>query len=175
MLISIVVILVVVIAGVLAFAATKPPRFRVERSARIAAPADRLHNLTSDFHNWPQWSPWEKLDPAMKRTHSGAAKGTGAVYEWWGNKKAGEGRMEIIDAPVPSRVVIKLDFLKPFEAHNTIDFAFIPNGAATDVTWSMFGPSPFVSKVMGLFVNMDRMIGRDFEEGLANLKTVAER
>ena len=110
----------------------------------------------------------------MKRTYSGAAHGTGSVYEWEGNSKAGKGRMEITDSLPPSQVVIKLDFLKPFEAHNIVRFTLQPTGASTDVTWAMQGPSPYLAKIMHVFINMDRMVGRDFETGLANLKAVAE-
>jgi hypothetical protein len=114
------------------------------------------------------------MDPDLKRTYGGAARGRGAVYAWEGNRKVGQGRMEIVDAPVPSRVTIRLDFLKPFEAHNTAEFTLVPQGDVTEVTWAMTGPNLFMGKVMGLFVDMDRMIGRDFERGLANLKAVAE-
>ena len=149
--------------------------FRVQRSATINASPQRLFDLISDFRQWPSWSPWEKLDPNMKKTVSGAPKGKGAVYEWDGNKKAGKGRMEIVDAAAPSRVNIKLDFEKPFRSNNRTEFALSPQGNTTNVTWTMEGPQSFMMRVMGLFMNMDKMIGKDFEEGLANMRAIAEK
>ena len=111
----------------------------------------------------------------MKRTYSGAASGRGAVYAWDGNKNVGSGRMEILEASAPSKVVIKLDFIKPFEGHNTAEFTMLPQGDATNLTWVMHGPTPFMMKVMHVFINMDRMIGKDFEAGLANLKRLTEK
>ena len=166
---------VVVIAAVLALAATRPDTFRVERSTTIKAPPEKVYALIDDFHQWQQWSPWERLDPAMKRNHGGAPKGKGALYGWEGNKEVGKGQMEITEATPPSRVVIKLDFLAPFEAHNTAEFVLAPQGDATTVTWAMSGPNLFIGKVMSLFASMDRLVGKDFERGLANLKAVAEK
>jgi uncharacterized protein YndB with AHSA1/START domain len=166
---------VVVIAAVLALAATRPDTFRVERSTTIKAPPEKVYALIDDFHQWQQWSPWERLDPAMKRQHGGAPKGKGALYGWEGNKEVGKGQMEITEATPPSRVVIKLDFLAPFEAHNTAEFVLAPQGDATTVTWAMSGPNLFIGKVMSLFASMDRLVGKDFERGLANLKAVAEK
>lgn len=166
---------VVAIAAVLALAATRPDTFRVERSTTIKAPPEKVYALIDDFHQWQQWSPWERLDPAMKRQHGGAAKGKGALYGWEGNKEVGKGQMEITEATAPSRVVIKLDFLAPFEAHNTAEFVLVPQGDATTVTWAMFGPNLFIGKVMSLFASMDSLVGKDFERGLANLKAVAEK
>jgi len=168
------IIVVVLLAGLLGFAATRPDTFRYQRTASINAPPQKILPLILDFHNWTYWSPWEKLDPALRRTYGGAASGKGAVYEWEGNKKAGQGRMEITEAS-PSKVLIKLDFLKPFEAHNTAEFNLEPRGDATTITWAMYGPNPFIAKVMCLFVNMDKMVGKDFEAGLANLKAAAEK
>lgn len=166
---------VVFIAAVLALAATRPDTFRVERSTTIKAPPEKVYALIDDFHQWQQWSPWERLDPAMKRQHGGAPKGKGALYGWEGNKEVGKGQMEITEATPPSRVVIKLDFLAPFEAHNTAEFVLVPQGDATTVTWAMFGPNLFIGKVMSLFASMDSLVGEDFERGLANLKAVAEK
>jgi hypothetical protein len=174
MAVTIALVVLALVLVVLAIAATRPKELRVQRSARINAAPARIAPHITDFHRWNAWSPWEKLDPAMTKSHSGPASGPGAVYEWEGNRKVGKGRMEILDA-APTRVALKLDFLKPFEAHNTTEFRLDPSGDATDVTWAMYGPSPFVTRVMGVFMNMDRMIGRDFETGLANLKAVAER
>jgi uncharacterized protein YndB with AHSA1/START domain len=171
----VVVLLVIVVAAVLGVAATKPDAFRVERTASIKAPPDKIFALINDLHGWGAWSPYEKKDPAMKRTFSGAASGKGAVYEWDGNKNVGKGRMEITETSPPSRILIKLDFISPFEGHNTAEFTMVPKGDATSVTWAMDGPAPFVSKVMQVFINLDSMIGKDFEEGLANLKSLAEK
>src|SRR5262249_45288078 len=131
--IIVVVILIVGVAGLLGFAATKPDTFSIQRAASIKAPPEKIFPLINDFHNWASWSPWEKLDPALKRTYSGAASGQGAIYEWEGNKKVGKGRMEIVESSPPSRVAIKLDFLKPFEAHNTAEFALIHQSDSTNV------------------------------------------
>jgi hypothetical protein len=172
---TVVVIVLVVAAGILVYAATKPDTFRVQRSLAIKAAPDKIYALIVDLHAWRAWSPYEKKDPAMKRTFSGAASGKGAVYEWDGNKNVGTGRMEISEASAPSKVGIKLDFLKPFEAHHAAEFTMEPSGDNTIVTWAMYGSSPFMMKIMGTFMNMDRMIGDDFAVGLASLKAVAEK
>ncbi len=166
---------VVVIAAFLAYVATRPDAFRVERSTTIKAPPEKIYAQIQDLKAWAAWSPWEKKDPAMKRTFGAVTAGKGAVYEWHGDKNVGKGRMEITDAAPASRLVIKLDFLEPFEAHNTSEFALERKGDATAVTWAMYGPANFMSKLMGVFFNMDKMVGADFEAGLANLKAVAER
>ena len=171
----IVIVLVVLIAALLAFAATKPDTFSVERTATINAPPEKIFPLIADFHQWQTWSPWEKIDPTMVRTFSGAPSGQGAVYAWEGQGKAGAGRMEITSASPSSKVEIKLDFIKPFESSNVVDFTLEPEGDATKVTWSMTGPSAFITKIMCVFVSMDKMIGPDFERGLANLKAAAEK
>jgi uncharacterized protein YndB with AHSA1/START domain len=168
-------IAVVLIVVVLIYAATKPDTFRIQRTASIKAPPEKIFALLNDFHLWPSWSPWEKMDSDMKRTLSGASSGKGAVYAWDGNSKVGQGRMEIIDASPPSRLAIKLDFLRPFEAHNMVEFTLVASGDATNLTWAMNGPLPYMAKVMHVFFNMDRMVGKDFETGLANLKTIAEK
>ena len=174
MLKTIAIVVVVLIAGVLVFAATKPDTFRVQRSASIKAPPEKISAVLSDFHGWQAWSPWEKMDPAMKRSYSGAPKGKVAAYAWEGNSKVGQGRMEIIDA-APSRVALDLDFVKPFEGHNKVVFTLVPQGDATEVNWAMHGPLPYVSKVISVFCDMDGMIGKEFENGLANLKTLTEK
>jgi uncharacterized protein YndB with AHSA1/START domain len=168
-------LLAVLVAALLIYAATKPDAFRIQRSTSINAPPERVFGLINDFHNWGAWSPWEKMDPALKRTYSGAPSGKGAVYEWEGNKKVGKGRMEIKEASPPSKVVIKLDFLKPFEAHNTAEFTMERQGDSTHVTWLMHGRQPYMIKVMSTFFSMDKMVGKDFETGLANLKNNAEK
>jgi hypothetical protein len=169
------IVLAVLVAAVLGIAMTKPDSFSVQRKTSIQAPPDKICPLINDFHSWNSWSPWEKLDPAMNRTHSGAASGKGAVYEWDGNSKVGKGHMEITEVSAPSKVTIKLDFLKPFEGHNIAEFTLEPQGDSTNVTWAMHGPAPFLSKVMQVFISMDKMIGKDFESGLANLKTIVEK
>jgi hypothetical protein len=168
------VILTVAIAGVLLYAATKPDSFRVQRSAIIKAPAEKIFVLVNDLRSHMAWSPWEKKDPAMKRVHSGAASGKGAVYEWDGNKDIGAGRMEIADSSPPSKVVFKMDFIRPFEAHNIGEITLEPSGDATHVTWAIYGPSPYISKLMSVFFSFDNMIGKEFEAGLANLKAMTE-
>jgi hypothetical protein len=169
------VVLAIVIAVILILAATKPDVFRVQRVAAMQAQPEKIFSLINDFHQWGTWSPWEHRDPAMKRTFGGTESGKGAVYAWDGNKNVGAGRMEVLDAVLPSKIVIKLDFIKPFEGHNTTEFTMLPRGAATEVTWTMYGATPLIGKVMHVFINMDRMIGKDFEAGLANLKKAVEQ
>ncbi len=176
MLIPILIIIAVLVVGLLGYAATRPGTLVVSRTASINTPPEKVYAIVADFHRWAEWSPYEVRDPAMKRTLSGAAQGLGAVYEWDGNQAVGAGRMEIIDAPAPSRLTMKLDFLRPFEGHNRAEYTFTPTAAGgTQVTWTMTDPSPFVQKLMGVFIDMDNMIGRDFATGLANLKALAEK
>jgi uncharacterized protein YndB with AHSA1/START domain len=174
MLKKIAIVVVVLIAAILIFAATRPDDFRVERSINVKAPPEKVFALIDDFHSWPQWSPWEKLDPSMKRTLSAAPNGKGAAYAWEGNSEVGSGSMEITQSVPASKVVIDLHFIEPFEAQNVAEFTLAPLGDSTRVVWSMHGPMPYVSKVMCLFVSMDKLVGKDFEKGLANLKAVAE-
>lgn len=169
----ILIIVVVLIVAVLVFAATRPGTFKVERAATIKASPEKILALINDFRRWAVWSPWEKLDPALERSYSGAASGPGAVYAWQGNNKVGQGRMEIM-ASSPSATTIKLDFIKPFEAHNIADFTLLPQGDSTVLTWAMHGPKPYMAKLMHMFFNMDKLVGGDFERGLANLKAAAE-
>ena len=168
-------VIAVGVAGVLAFAATKPDVFAVQRSASIKAPPDRIFPLINDFKQWGAWSPYEKIDPAMKRSYGPITAGKGATYGWEGNKNVGAGSMEILDAPAPQKVLIKLDFMRPFEAHNIAEFTLVPSGDATSVTWSMRGPVPFLAKIIHVFMNMDKMVGGQFAEGLGNLKAAAEK
>lgn len=171
----IIIVILVLIAAILIYAASKPDTFLIQRSILIKAPPEKIFAILNDLHRWGVWSPYEKKDPAMKRSYSGAATGKGAVYEWEGNKNVGKGRMEIAESSVPSRLVIKLDFIAPFQAHNAAEFILEPQGELTNVTWAMYGPSPFISKVMCLFINMDNMVGKDFEVGLDNLKAISEQ
>jgi uncharacterized protein YndB with AHSA1/START domain len=168
-------ILSVLIVAVLIIAATKPDTFRVTRAASIKAPPEKIFPLINDFQQWSAWSPYEHKDPAMKRTFSGAQSGKGAVYAWEGDSQIGQGRMEIADTTPPSKIVLNLDFVKPMEAHNIVVFTMVPKGDVTDVTWDMNGPTPYIGKIVHVFLNMDKMVGTDFEAGLANLKAVAER
>ena len=165
----------VAVAVVFILAAAKPDMLNVKRSAIIEAAPEKIFSLIDDFHRWGTWSPYENKDPAMKRSFSGAASGKGAVYTWDGNNNVGSGRMEILDSTVPAKIVIKLDFFKPFEGHNTAEFTMLPQGNVTAITWAMYGPASFMSRVMKVFINMDSMIGKDFETGLANLKKLTER
>jgi uncharacterized protein YndB with AHSA1/START domain len=172
---TIALIVAATIVALLIYAATKPDEFRVQRSTRIDAPADKIFSHIEDFRRWVDWSPYEQLDPAMRKSYNGPTSGTGAVYEWSGNNKAGEGRMEILEVDAPKRLAIDLRFVRPFRAHNMARFGLEPSGDSTNVTWGIEGKSPYMSKLMGVFVNMDRLIGKDFETGLSNLKTIAER
>ena len=168
-------VIAVGIAGVLAFASTKPDIFTVQRSLAIKAPPEKIFPLINDFKQWGVWSPYEKIDPAMKRSYGATTAGKGATYAWEGNKNIGSGSMEILEAPAPRMVEIKLDFTRPFEAHNIAEFTLQPAGESTNVTWSMRGPLPFFAKIIHVFMNMDKMVGGQFAEGLGNLKAVAEK
>jgi carbon monoxide dehydrogenase subunit G len=175
MLKTIALIVAVVIAGVLIYAATQPDNFGVQRSTTIKAPPEKIFAAINDFQQWRAWSPYENKDPAMKRTLGAVTAGTGATYAWEGNKEVGQGRMEISGTTAPTLVTIQLHFIKPFEAHNQVDFRLEPQGDTTKVTWDMRGPAPYITKLMSTFFDMDKMIGKDFEVGLANLKTLAEK
>ena len=168
-------VLVLGVVVLLVVAARRPDTFRYERSATIQAPPEKVFPFLTDFRKWRDWSPWEKMDPNLKREFSGAAEGRGAVYAWEGNKKVGQGRMEIVDAVAPNRVAVQLDFLKPFEARSTAEFTLAGRGDSTHVTWAMFGRQPFLFKVVGLVMNMDKAMGKNFEDGLASLKAAAEQ
>ena len=168
-------IVIILVAAILILALTKPDNFSVQRTVAIKAPPEKILPLIEDFHSWASWSPWKNVDPNMKKTYTGAAAGKGAVYEWEGNMAVGKGRMEITEVIPNSAVTIKLDFEKPMEGHNIAKFSLTPNGDATTVTWAMHGPANFMSKMMQVFMSMDKMIGKQFETGLANLKAVAEK
>lgn len=170
----VVALIVVVVAGILIYAATKPDNFRVARATSIKAPPEKITPRLVDLRRHGEWSPWEHKDPQMKRAYSGAASGKGAVYEWDGNKNIGSGRMEIIDV-TPTKIVYKMDFLTPFEAHNIAEIAMEPKGDSTAVTWSIYGPAPYFARVMHTVFNVDKMIGTEFETGLADLKTLSEK
>jgi uncharacterized protein YndB with AHSA1/START domain len=168
-------LIAVALAAVLAYAATKPDTFRVQRSTHINASPETIFPHIDTLANWPAWSPWEKMDPSMKKTASGPTHGKGAAVAWDGNSDVGTGRMEITDSIPPSKITFSLNFLKPFEAHNTAEFTLEHTDDGTHVTWAMFGPQGYLMKLMSVFVDCDQMIGKDFEAGLAALKTVAEK
>jgi hypothetical protein len=166
--------LVVVLAVLVVVIVLQPTEFRVERTVTVAAPAPVVFAQVNDFHHWEAWNPWAKIDPAMKQTYEGAPAGVGAAYAWAGNNEVGEGRMTIIESRPGELIRIRLEFLKPFRATSTGEFTFRPAGDQTAVTWSMIGTNNFVAKAVHLFMNMDRMIGGQFETGLARLKAIAE-
>lgn len=168
------IILALLVLGVLVAAALQPDRFEITRSARIQAPPERIFPLINDLRQFSAWSPFEKHDPEIKQTFSGARSGAGALYDFDGNAQVGAGRLSITDSVAPGRVTMQLDMHKPMEAHNVVEFRLVPERDGTLVTWSMKGPSPYVSKLLGLFMNMDRMVGSEFEQGLANLRQAAE-
>ena len=174
MLKKILIVIAALIVGILLFAATKPDTFHFERAATINASPEQIAPLITDFHNWTAWSPWEKLDPTMQRTYAGPSSGPGAIYEWSGNSDVGSGRMEITGA-TPTQIDIKLDFLAPMATSNQTRFVLTPDNATTNVLWSMDGPMPYMSKLMTVFVSMEKLLSKDFEAGLANLKAAAER
>ncbi len=175
MMTTLILVVLALIAAVLLYATFQPDRFRVQRATTVHAPPEKIFPYINDLHQWAHWSPWAALDPAMQNTFSGAASGLGAAYAWQGNNKVGAGRMEIIESTPPSRIAIRLDFIKPFEAHNTAEFTLTAQDGATSVKWAMFGPSNYVAKLMGLFFSVDKMVGAQFERGLASLKAVAEQ
>jgi len=166
---------VILIVGVLGYATTQPDSFTVERRITIGASAEQIYPHIADFRRWQAWSPWARLDTAMALTISDPSSGAGATYEWKGNSDVGTGKMEIVESTPSSGVTIKLDFQEPIESHNTTVFTLTPNGTGTDVTWTMSGPSNYLSKLMSTVVSMDKMVGGDFERGLQQLKAVAEQ
>jgi len=168
-------VLVLAVATVLIMAAGKPETFVVQRSASVKAPPEKVFTLINDFKSWPAWSPWEKKDPGMKRSFGPVTSGKGATYAWAGNSEVGQGSMEITQSVPASKVALKLGFLKPFEAHNTVDFTLEPKGDSTAVVWSMQGPTPYFAKILHVIFDMDKMVGGDFESGLASLKAEAEK
>lgn len=169
------IVIAVLIAGVLLHAANKPDSFRVERSASIQAPPERIFPLINDLRAFNKWNPFEKKDPNLKGRYSGPPSGKGAAYAFDGNKDVGKGSIEILESSSPSRVAMRLSMIEPFEVRNTVDFTLVPSGGATRVTWAMQGPAPFLAKVIHVFIDMDRMVGRDFEAGLASLKALVEK
>ena len=165
----------VIVVGILAYAAFQPDTFTISRSVTIKASPEKIYPYMSDFHKGDLWSPYEKKDPAMKRTFSGPESGKGATYDFDGNKEVGKGRLEIIEAEPPSKVVLTLDMIEPMKGHNTVEYTLVPKGDRTEVTWSMHGKNSYLGKIISTFVNIDKMVGKDFQTGLANLKTLVEK
>jgi uncharacterized protein YndB with AHSA1/START domain len=161
-------------AALFGYVVTRPDTMRVERKATMRARPEQIFPHINDLQQWSAWSPWERMDPGMKRTYTGPNMGPGAAYEWEGNKKVGAGRMEITDVTPPRQIVIQLEFIRPFESSNRTEFVLEEREGSTEVTWSMEAPNILISKLMGLFVNMDRMIGKDFEAGLGSLRKLVE-
>jgi hypothetical protein len=168
-------LVVAVVAGVLLFAASRPDTFEVTRSLSMKAPPEKIFALVNDFSKWQSWSPYEVKDPSMKRTLGAITVGQGATYAWEGNKEVGQGEMQISESTAPTRVSMQLHFIKPFEGRNQADYTLKADGNSTLVTWHFHGPAPFMNKLAGLFMNLDKMIGKDFEIGLANMKAIVER
>jgi hypothetical protein len=174
--IIILIVLAVIVTAILIYVATKPNDFQIQRSTAIKAPPDKIFLLINDLHNMQTWSAWEKVDPQMKRSYSGEAIGKGAKYAWEGNKEIGQGTMEVVESVPNAKVGLHMHFIKPFEGHSSVDFSLEENGDETVVTQAMRGTSSFLPKLMcTLFFNQDKMIGGKFEEGLANLKAIAEK
>lgn len=171
---TILIVAAVGVAGLLVYAASKPDTFTIQRSASIKAPATKLHPLINDLHQFNTWNPYNLKDPAIKGAYRGPAAGPGAHYDFEGNKDVGKGSIEIT-ASAPDKVSMRLDMIEPFEGHNQVEFTLAPVADGAQVTWAMRGAAPFMYKLVGIFINMDQMVGRDFETGLANLKTKAEQ
>jgi uncharacterized protein YndB with AHSA1/START domain len=175
MLKTILLIVAAAIAALLIYAATKPDNFRLQRSATIAAPPDKVFALINDLRQFNTWNPFAKMEPSVVMTYDATSAGVGGAYNWKG-EKTGEGRMQITESVPAQRVSAKLDFSKPFEAHNNVDFTVQPQGdKGSTVTWAMHGPMPYLNRVMTIFFDMDKTVGKDFEAGLANLKALAEK
>jgi hypothetical protein len=171
---TVLLIVLSILVALAVFIQTRPDRFHVERSVTIDAPSATIFPHINDFHRWTAWSPWEKIDPQLQRFYDGPSSGAGAGYRWIGNSQVGEGSMRIIESTPDSRVGIALEFVKPFKASNTAAFTLTPTNPGTRVTWAMDGTNNFVTKAIGLFTSFDRLIGGEFEKGLATLKDIAE-
>jgi hypothetical protein len=174
MLKKILIALAVIVVAFLVVVALQPDDFRITRTTTISAPPPAVFAQVNDLHRWEAWSPWGKLDPAMKLSYAGAPAGTGAIYTWAGNRQVGEGRMTITESSPSDLIRLKLEFLKPFTATCTTEFTFKPEGDRTAVTWSMAGKNNFIAKAFSLFMNSGKMVGGEFEQGLAQMKSVAE-
>ena len=166
--------LVVIVAALAVIVVLQPGEFQVTRTATMAAPAPVVFAQVNDFRKWEAWNPWARIDPAMKQTYAGAPAGVGAIYTWAGNHEVGEGRMTIIESRPSELIRVRLDFAKPFAGTSVAEFTFKPEGERTAVTWSLVGRNNFMAKAMSLVMNLDKMIGGDFEQGLAQMKSVVE-
>jgi len=175
MITTIVLLILALAAAFLIYASTRPDTFTVQRNSLIQAPPEKVFALIDDYRAWGAWSPWEHKDPAMRRTFGAATRGAGATYAWEGDKNVGKGSMTTLESAPPSKVALRLDFEKPFKANNTVTFTLTPEGHATRVNWKMEGPVPYFFKIMHLLCDMDKMCGKDFEAGLAAMKTAAEK
>jgi uncharacterized protein YndB with AHSA1/START domain len=173
--VKIVIVLAVLVAAILVYAATRPDTIRITRSTIINASPEAIFALINDFHNWIRWAPQDREDPSMMRTFSGPPSGVGSISDWESTGSAGKGRMSITEASPPTKISIKVDFVKPFEAHNLNQFTLDPDGSSTKVTWTMQGTNVYMTKVMSVFVNLDRLMGKHFESGLGDLKAIAEK
>lgn len=167
-------VLAIIVIGFVILVSTRPADFRISRSAKMAAPPAKVFTQVNDFHNWDAWSPWAKLDPNANVTFGGEPSGKGATFAWSGNDKVGAGRQTIVESHPDELIQIKLEFEKPFKATNTAEFTFQPEGDQTLVTWSMFGKNNFMGKAISLIMDCDKMVGPDFEKGLASLKAIVE-
>lgn len=175
MLVKILLAVVIVVLGLAAYIATRPAEFRVTRTATFAAPAPAVFAQVNELRKWEAWSPWAKKDPQMKQAYEGPAAGVGAVTSWAGNKDVGEGRMSIVESRPGELIRFKLEFFKPFAATNSAEFTFKEQGGQTAVNWSMSGQNNFIGKAMSVVLDFDKMIGADFEAGLASLKTIVDK
>lgn len=173
-LINVLGILALALAAIVAFAALKPDAFEIRREAVIAAPPERIFAVINDFRQWPNWSPWQDLDPNMRQTLSGPPSGVGAVSSWEGNGKVGAGRTEITEAMPPSNLKMKLSMFRPMKAENQVEYTLQPTSGGTRVSWAMRGNTPLMGKVFNMFVDCEKMVGKDFEKGLAKLKSLVE-
>ena len=174
MLLKILIVVAVIIVVLVVIVALQPNEYRVARSTIISAPAPAVFAQVNDFHKWAAWNPWAKIDPAMKQTYEGAPAGTGAIYTWIGNNEVGQGRMTIIESRPSDLIRIKMEFFKPFAGNSIAEFTFKPESNKTAVTWSMTGNNNFMAKAIHLFVSMEKMIGGQFEKGLASMKSIVE-
>lgn len=172
---TILIVIAVIIVAVVGFAALQPNEFRVSRSATMSATPARIFAQVNDFHNWEAWSPWAKLDPNSKSVFEGPASGVGAVFRWAGNKKVGEGNMTITESRPAELILLRLEFIKPFAGVNTTEFTFRPTGSGTVITWTMTGTNNLIGKVFCMFMNMDKTVGGQFEQGLANMRAIVEK
>jgi len=175
MLLWVVLLVVILVAALLIYGALQPAAFSVVREADYNAPAEQVFAQLNDFRNWSGWSPWEKMDPDLKRKFGDKSAGVGAEYSWIGNKKVGEGNMEITESEPSKRMQLDLNFIKPFQASNVTEFTLTPHGSGTHLKWEMRGNRPFMFRVMGMFFSMDKIVGGDFEKGLVNLRGIVEK